>query len=204
MGLGKANVGWRTQSVGAGAFRGPGLWVRALLTAYLCVASSSVAYSREPVEGLRPTAGFSRWHSRYQNHLDVRRGRWRSEVRPHLKARRMTSQNLAEELKKKMIPGLRTQRLSDERRSSLEERVKAISITSRDRGEFVLPESSQDAPSQRAPRAPVDEVQKSRMREHRSRFESMSDSQKSRMQDQMRRVRPLSIEERADAVQRDP
>ena len=50
----------------------------------------------------------------------------------------------------------------------------------------------------------VDQAEKSRMEKHHKRFESMSDPQKSRMQDQMRRVRPLSIEERADAVQRDP
>ena len=106
-----------------------------------------------------------------------------------------------------MTPGLRTERLSEEGRDSLRQRVKAISITSRDKGEFTLPKS--DAVTQSGSRdsvatGSVDEAEKSRMEKHHQRFESMSDSQKSRMQDQMRRVRPLSIEVRADAAQRDP
>jgi hypothetical protein len=116
----------------------------------------------------------------------------------------MTSQNLSEELKKMMTPGLRTERLSDERRSSMQQRAKAISITSRNKGEFVLPEPPAGARAQRSMPVSVDETEKNRMKEHQTRFDAMSDSQKSKMQEQMRRVRPLSIEERADAVQKSP
>ncbi|MEE3326879.1 MAG: hypothetical protein VX252_06080, partial [Myxococcota bacterium] len=138
------------------------------------------------------------------NQGDVRRGRWRSQLRPHLAARRMTSQNLAEELKKMMTPGLRTQRLSDERRSSLQEKVRRLPITSRNKGEFVLPEPDRVTSTQPTAPTSIDEAEKARSGKHSRRFDSMSDSQKSRMRDQMRRVRPLSFEERADAAQRNP
>ncbi|MAI25253.1 MAG: hypothetical protein CMN75_04395 [Spirochaeta sp.] len=197
-------MGWNKKAISYGGPVRVGFWLRTFLAAALCLAFVPVAHSREPVGGARPRAEFSRWQSRYQNHLDVRRGRWRSEVRPHIAARRMTSQNLSEELKKMMTPGLRTQRLSDERRSSMQQRVKAISITSRNKGEFVLPEPPAGAPAQRSRPVSVDETEKNRMKEHQARFEAMSDSQKSKMQKQMRRVRPLSIEERADAVQKAP
>lgn len=50
----------------------------------------------------------------------------------------------------------------------------------------------------------VDAAERARMDRHRQRYESMSDREKERIRKQMRRVRPLSIEERADAAQRDP
>ena len=110
-GLGNTSMGWNKKAISYGGPVRVGFWLRTFLAAALCLAFVPVAHSREPVGGARPRAEFSRWQSRYQNHLDVRRGRWRSEVRPHIAARRMTSQILSEELKKMMTPGLRTQRL---------------------------------------------------------------------------------------------
>ena len=183
----------------------------AFAIAFLSFAPTTAALAREPGEVARPRADVSAWRayprSQYDDEMDTRRGRWRSQIRPHLDARRRTSQNLSEELRKMMTPGLRTERLSEEGRDSLRQRVKAISITSRDKGEFTLPESAastQSGSRDSVATGSVDEAEKSRMEKHHQRFESMSDSQKSRMQDQMRRVRPLSIEERADAAQREP
>lgn len=177
----------------------------------LSFAPTTAAVAREPGEIAGRRAEVSGWRvhprSRYDDEMDTRRGRRHSRLRPHLDVRRRTSQNLSEELKKMMTPGLRTERLSEEGRDSLRQRAKAIPITSRDKGEFTLPESTASTQAESkdfVATNSVDEAEKGRMEKHHKRFESMSDPQQSRMQDQMRRVRPLSIEERADAAQRDP
>ena len=135
-------------------------------------------------------------------HVNNSRYRWRYQARSRISDQRQRGQNARQELRRMMIPGYQQGSLGQNSQRAVRERVHSMPRLPHNKGEFVLPEDAKNNLPVVSSEMVVKDKEKERMDKHKQRYEAMSDSQRAHMQKQMRRVRPLSTEERGDVAER--
>ncbi|MAI80330.1 MAG: hypothetical protein CL917_15385 [Deltaproteobacteria bacterium] len=135
-------------------------------------------------------------------HLNNSRYRWRYQVHSRISDQRQRGQSARQELRRMMIPGYQEGSYREKNQGAVRDHIHSKAGWPHNKGEFVLPEDTKAAPPTAPSPVVVNDQERERMDKHEKRYQAMSDTQKTNMQKQMRRVRPLSTEERGDVAER--